>query len=40
MRKAARFGEDNRRLWMEMVDRYGRPDIPALAERYHMRLVD
>ena len=40
MRKAARFGEANRRLWMAMVERYGRPDIPALAERYHMRLVD
>lgn len=37
--KSARFGEDNKRRWLALVERYGRPDIPALAARYHMRLV-
>lgn len=37
--RAARFGEDNRRRWLELVDRYGRPDIAALAERWHMRMI-
>lgn len=37
--RAARFGEDNRRHWLELVDRYGRPDVPALAERWNMRMI-
>ena len=37
--RAARFGEENRRRWLELVERYGRPDIAALAERYHMRMI-
>lgn len=37
--KAARYGEENKQHWLELVDKYGVPDIPALAEKYHMRLV-
>ena len=39
-RKAARFGEDNKREWLELVHAYGEPDVPALAERFHMRIVE
>ena len=39
-RKAARFGEDNKEQWLDLVRTYGEPDVPALAEDYHMRLVD
>ena len=39
-RKAARFGEDNKEQWLDLVRTYGEPDVPALAEEYHMRLVD
>lgn len=37
--KAARYGEDNRRRWLELVARYGVPDVPALARQFHMRVV-
>ena len=37
--KAARFGEGNRRAWLDLVDKYGEPDIPALAEQFHQRVV-
>ena len=37
--KAARFGEENRRAWLDLVGKYGEPDIPALAERFHQRVV-
>lgn len=37
--KAARFGEENSRKWLELVEQYGRPDIAAMAEKYHMRMV-
>ena len=37
--KAARFGEANRRAWLDLVDKYGEPDIPALAEQFHQRVV-
>ncbi|MBW3093168.1 HD domain-containing protein [Bifidobacterium sp. 82T10] len=37
--KALRFGEENGRRWLALVERYGRPDIAALAEKYHMRMV-
>ncbi|NEG88771.1 HD domain-containing protein [Bifidobacterium aerophilum] len=37
--KAARFGEENSRKWLALVDQYGRPDIAAMAEKYHMRMV-
>ncbi|MFC5221636.1 HD domain-containing protein [Bifidobacterium leontopitheci] len=39
-RKAAKYGEDNKRRWLELVEQYGVPDVPALAERFHMRIVD
>lgn len=39
-RKAARFGEDNKRAWLELVHQYGVPDVPALAERFHMRIQE
>ncbi|WP_035138348.1 HD domain-containing protein [Bifidobacterium biavatii] len=37
--KARRFGEENGRRWLALVEQYGRPDIAALAEKYHMRMV-
>lgn len=37
-RKAARFGEDNRREWAQLVAKYGEPDVEALAETYGMAL--
>ena len=37
--KAARFGEENRQRWLKLVRRYGVPNIPALADRFHMRMV-
>lgn len=37
--RAARFGEENRRRWLELVDEYGVPDVPALAEHWHMRMI-
>ncbi|MCI1219769.1 MAG: HD domain-containing protein [Bifidobacterium sp.] len=38
--KAARYGEANRRQWLELVAKYGTPDIPALAQRFGMRLKE
>ena len=37
--RAARFGEDNKRRWLELVREYGVPDVPALAEHWHMRMI-
>ncbi|MEE1295616.1 MAG: HD domain-containing protein [Bifidobacterium sp.] len=37
-RKCARWGEENKERWLEMVRKYGEPDIPALAEHYHMQI--
>ncbi|RSX53362.1 phosphohydrolase [Bifidobacterium dolichotidis] len=37
-KKAARFGEQNEQRWLELVRQYGEPDIPALAEKYHMQI--
>jgi uncharacterized protein len=37
--KAGRYGEANKRQWLELVAKYGTPDIPALAKRFGMRLV-
>ena len=37
--RAARFGEANRREWLDLVDKWGVPDVPALAERYGMRII-
>lgn len=39
-RKAARFGEENRKAWLEVVKRYGVPDVYALAEKYHQRVAE
>ena len=36
----ARFGAENKQRWLELVRKYGEPDVQALAEHYHMRLVD
>lgn len=36
--RAERFGEDNKRAWLALVDKWGVPDIPALAARYAMRV--
>ena len=37
--RAARFGEDNKRRWLDLVREYGVPDVPALAEHWHMRMI-
>ena len=37
--RAERFGEENKRRWLELVDTYGVPDIPALAAKYQMRMI-
>lgn len=37
-RKATRFGEDNAKRWMQLVAKYGEPDIQALAEMFAMRV--
>ena len=39
-RKAARFGESNRREWLRLLERYGVLDVKPLAEQYHMRIVE
>ena len=36
--RAERFGEDNKRTWLELVDKWGVPDVPTLAARYAMRV--
>lgn len=38
-RKAARFGEHNKQEWLELVRKYGEPDVEAMAQEYNMRLV-
>ena len=37
--RAERFGEDNKRHWLDLVAKYGVPDIPVLAEKYGMRVI-
>ena len=37
--RAERFGEDNKRRWLDLVAKYGVPDIPALAEKYGTRVI-
>lgn len=39
-RKAARFGESNRREWLRLLERYGVLDVTPLAEQYHMRIAE
>ena len=38
-RRAERFGQANRREWLDLVARWGVPDVPAMAERYGMRII-
>ncbi|RBP97292.1 phosphohydrolase [Bifidobacterium aemilianum] len=38
--KAARFGESNRRNWLDLLVKYGVPDIPSMARHYQQRLVE
>lgn len=37
--RAERFGDENKRRWLELVDKYGVPDIPSLADQYQMRII-
>ncbi|WEV42098.1 HD domain-containing protein [Bifidobacterium sp. ESL0682] len=37
-RKARRFGPANERQWLDLVKKYGVPDIPALAKKFDMKL--
>lgn len=37
-RKARRFGSANERQWLDLVKKYGVPDIPELAEKFGMKL--
>ncbi|WEV65950.1 HD domain-containing protein [Bifidobacterium sp. ESL0764] len=37
-RKARRFGVDNEQAWLDLVKKYGVPDIPALAKKFDMKL--
>lgn len=37
--RAERYGEENKQRWLDLVAKYGVPDIPALAEKYRMRLI-
>ena len=39
-RKAARFGESNKREWLRLLERYGVLDVKPLAEQYHMRIAE
>lgn len=37
-RKARRFGSSNERQWLDLVRKYGVPDIPELAKKFGMKL--
>lgn len=37
--RAERFGGENKQRWLDLVAKYGMPDIPALAEKYGMRMI-
>ncbi|MDF7665799.1 HD domain-containing protein [Bifidobacterium sp. ESL0745] len=37
-RKARRFGAGNEQQWLDLVKKYGVPDIPALAKQFGMKL--
>ena len=37
--RAERFGGENKQQWLDLVAKYGVPDIPALAEKYGMRMI-
>ncbi|PWG65922.1 HD domain-containing protein [Bifidobacterium callitrichidarum] len=38
-KRAEQYGEENTQRWLDLVAKYGVPDIPALAEKYQMRLI-
>lgn len=38
-KRAARFGEENKRRWLELLDQYGVVDVRPLAKEYHMVIV-
>ena len=38
-KRAERYGEANKQRWLDLVDQYGVPDVPALAARFHMRMI-
>ena len=37
--RAERFGGENNQRWLDLVAKYGVPDIPALAEKYGTRMI-
>ena len=37
--RAERFGGENKQRWLNLVAKYGVLDIPALAEKYGMRMI-
>ena len=37
--RAERFGGENKQRWLDLVAKYGVLDIPALAEKYGMRMI-
>ena len=39
-RKAARFGESNKREWLRLLERYGVLDVKPLAAQDHMRIAE
>lgn len=38
-RRAERYGEANKAKWLSLVAQYGVPNVPALAAKYHMRMI-
>lgn len=38
-RRAERYGEANKAKWLSLVAQYGVPNVPALAAKYHMRII-
>ncbi|MBT1173118.1 HD domain-containing protein [Bifidobacterium sp. MA2] len=38
-RRAAKFGEENRRRWLELLDQYGVFDVRPMAAEYHMIVI-
>ena len=37
--RAERFGEANKQRWLDLVAKYGVPDVRSLADQYGMRLI-
>ena len=38
-KRAERFGEENKRRWLELLDQYGVVDVKPLAAEYHMIVI-